>query len=220
MSLLCWLNIGIVTAATTSVPLEPVHEMMERINRYWSEAFARCGWPPYAPPPTQQLTARFLANNPGFRGRSALYVPAGDPQWPPNLRETLYVNDANLYRDRDRYAVLAPGGYVAEITLAHEIGHRVQDLRGTLHIRTHRAEELEADFFAGTYVDWLNRNNMLPAGMITAGNLSRRAAGDPPGVPVPPGQAHGSGLQRGNAFLAGVVDGLPPAFCADGLGIP
>ena len=165
-------------------PLDPIVDMMERINRYWTATFSRCGWPAYVAPRTEQLTARFLANNPDFSRRSAFYIPSSDPAFPPNLRGVLYVNDANLYQDRDRYAVLAPGAYVAEITLAHEVGHRIQDLRGTMGIRLRQTEELEADFFAGTYVRWLNETNNLPAGMITAGNLSRRAAGDRPGTPA------------------------------------
>jgi predicted metalloprotease len=221
--LICWLNVCVVSAATirrVAVPFDPVWEMADRINRYWSQEFSRCHWPAYVAPRTEQLTTRFLANNPQFRSRSAFYVPSFDPNWPPNLREVLYVNDANLYRDRDRYAVLAPGAYAAEITLAHELGHRVQDLRGTMHGRPHRTQELEADFFAGTYVHWLNQNNNLPPGMITAGNLSRRAAGDPPGTPPNHPQSHGTGLQRGNAFMAGVTQGLPAGFCATGIAIP
>jgi hypothetical protein len=213
---------GNAVAQRPSVPLDPIVDMMDRINRYWTAPFLRCGWPPYIPPRTEQLTARFLTNNPGLRGRSAFYVPSSDASWPLNLREVLYVNDANLYRDRDRYPVLAPGAYVAEITLAHEVGHRVQDLRHTigLGIRLRQAEELEADFFAGTYVQWLNQTDNLPPGMITAGNLSRRAAGDPPGTPAAHPQSHGSPLQRGNAFMRGVTLGLPAAFCANSLGIP
>lgn len=207
------------SARSAGVPLDPIVDMMDRINRYWTTTFSRCGWPSYVPPRTEQLTVRFLTNNPVFRGRSAFYVPSSDASWPPNLREVLYVNDANLYSDRDRYSVLAPGAYVAEITLAHESGHRVQDLRGTMGVRLRQTEELEADFFAGTYVEWLNLNGNLPAGMITAGNLSRRAAGDRPGTPATHPQSHGTGLQRGNAFMRGVTQGLPAGFCANSLGI-
>ncbi len=163
---------------------------MARINEFWTEVFRDCGWPAYRPPNLRILSEReifrlthWFAQRYNAADRSAFYVFSH--QNPPLLTPaTLYVNEANTYTSRhDPYQVAAPPAYVAEITLAHETGHRVQDLRGTsiggggATPETRRREEMEADAFAGAYLHWLQQHDRMPIGMITAGNISRRGKG-------------------------------------------
>jgi hypothetical protein len=209
-------------------------DMMDRINRFWTEVFTDCGWPAFDPAGTEPISvAAMVADDStgghfGLSRRSAFYVASWQP-WPVNFLEVILVNDANLYADLPGSIPNLDPGHFAEITLAHEVGHRVQDLRGTMVPSfppglatpdTRRREELEADAFAGAYLHWLEANGELPLGMITAGNISRQLKGDDrTGTPRNSLATHGAGHERGAAFMTGVALGLPDDFCATSIAL-
>jgi len=119
--------------------------------------------------------------------------------------------------------------HVAEVILAHEIGHRVQELLGTsvppppfggMTPETKRREELDADAFAGAYIDWLAGNGQLSLGMIRAGELSRKYSGDDySNTPRNSLSTHGTSHERMAAFMTGVQLGLPDDFCRTGIAV-
>jgi hypothetical protein len=187
---------------------QPPLLLVSRIHQFWREAFATCGW---------DFDDRYPYGQ-SARNRSAFYIFSHQHPPPPEVSGALYYNPTVLYADV--HPVTARGVYTSEITLAHEIGHRVQDLLGTAAGRWRQATELEADFFAGAYVNWLAARGEAEPGLITAGNVSRRMKGDAPGTPWNHPQSHGSGIQRGTAFMDGVSNGLPVDFCATLAGYP
>ena len=120
----------------------------------------------------------------------------------------------------------APGDFAQAYVIAHEVGHHVQGLEGTLD-RAQSAQgsagtaagnqiqvgiELQADCYAGV---WAGRSGLLEAGDIEEGMRAAEAIGDDTlqkqsqGRVVPESFTHGSSAQRMEALRRGLQSGNP-----------
>ena len=149
-------------------------------------------------------------------------------------------NDNGIYLDTEFFKELsqrfqAPGDFAQAYVIAHEVGHHVQDLTGTLeqaHNLQARASEtegnaiqvkveLQADCYAGVWAanakDSKGQSVMEP-GDFEEGMRAAEAIGDDTlqrqtqGTVVPDSFTHGSSEQRMNALRTGYQSG-DPASC-------
>jgi uncharacterized protein len=100
--------------------------------------------------------------------------------------------------------LITPIGDAAISTIvAHENGHRVQDLLGILRDRSKRAIDLElqADCLAGYWAASLYARRLVEPGDYSEALRISRLSGDAPGTRVE--MAHGSPRQRADAFRRG-----------------
>src|SRR3954451_5776767 len=122
----------------------------------------------------------------------------------------------------------APGDFAQAYVIAHEVGHHVQDLAGTLdqaHNLQARASEsegnavqvkveLQADCYAGV---WAKRTGGMEAGDLEEGMRAAEAIGDDTlqkesqGRVVPDSFTHGTSAQRMAALRTGLDSGNPAA---------
>jgi hypothetical protein len=143
-------------------------------------------------------------------------------------------NDQRIYLDTSFFDELsrrfgAPGDFAMAYVIAHEVGHHVQNLQGTLD-EAHNSQarssetqgnaiqvgvELQADCYAGV---WAARDqNLLEPGDVEEGMRAAEAIGDDTlqkqtqGVVVPESFTHGSSAQRMNALQTGLRSGNPAA---------
>jgi predicted metalloprotease len=140
--------------------------------------------------------------------------------------ETVYLDLSFFAEMRDRFK--APGEFAAAYVIAHEIGHHVQKLLGTMdridaeRSRVGKVEgnhlsvrlELQADFYAGV---WANRANKLrqiiESGDVEAALRAANAIGDDRlqkqarGYVVPDSFTHGTSAQRIHWFRKGLETG-------------
>jgi uncharacterized protein len=149
-------------------------------------------------------------------------------------------NDQKIYIDPTFFNELsqrfgAPGDFAQAYVIAHEVGHHVQNLEGTLErsqsaqARTGRAEgnaiqvgvELQADCYAGVWAANAKDPQGRPAiepGDVEEGMRAAEAIGDDTlqrqtqGTVVPESFTHGSSAQRMQALQTGLRTG-DPASC-------
>jgi predicted metalloprotease len=148
-------------------------------------------------------------------------------------------NDRNIYLDTRFFQELsqkfqAPGDFADAYVIAHEVGHHVQDLLGTLdkaknsQLSSDRTQgnriqvsvELQADCYAGVWAanarDPQGRPVMEP-GDFEEGMQAAQAIGDDTlqkqsqGVVVPDSFTHGTSAQRMAALRTGFERGDPAA---------
>jgi len=147
--------------------------------------------------------------------------------------------DGNIYLDTEFFNELArkfqaPGDFAEAYVIAHEVGHHVQDLMGTLdqaHSAQARASstegnhiqvgvELQADCYAGVWA--ANARNpegqpVMQPGDFEEGIRAAQAIGDDTlqretqGTVVPDSFTHGTSAQRMNALRTGFQSGDPAA---------
>jgi len=144
-------------------------------------------------------------------------------------------NDQRIYLDTSFFDELsrrfgAPGDFAMAYVIAHEVGHHIQNLQGTLdeahnaQARSSRTEgnaiqvgvELQADCYAGV---WAARDqNLLEPGDVEEGMRAAEAIGDDTlqrqtqGRVVPESFTHGTSAQRMAALRKGLETG-DPASC-------
>jgi predicted metalloprotease len=143
--------------------------------------------------------------------------------------------DQRIYIDPQFFTELsqkygAPGDFAMAYVIAHEVGHHVQNLEGTLdkaqqsQSRASRAEgnavqvgvELQADCYAGVWA--ANDRNLMEPGDLEEGLKAAEAIGDDTlqrqtqGRVVPESFTHGSSAQRMAALRKGLETG-DPAQC-------
>jgi predicted metalloprotease len=143
-------------------------------------------------------------------------------------------NDNKIYLDPDFFNELsrrfgAPGDFAQAYVIAHEVGHHVQDLEGTLsqaHDLQARASEtegnaiqvkveLQADCYAGVWAANARdaQGSIMEQGDIEEGMRAAEAIGDDTlqkqsqGVVVPDSFTHGTSAQRMNALRTGYQSG-------------
>ena len=150
-------------------------------------------------------------------------------------------NDQKIYIDPDFFNELArrfqaPGDFAMAYVIAHEVGHHIQNLQGTLD-RAHQAQarasktegnaiqvrvELQADCYAGVWAKNAKTREgapLLEPGDFEEGMRAAEAIGDDTlqkqsqGVVVPDSFTHGSSAQRMAALRRGYGSGNPAA-CA------
>jgi predicted metalloprotease len=135
----------------------------------------------------------------------------------------IYIDPAFFQELSRRFQ--APGDFAQAYVIAHEVGHHIQDLEGTLD-RAQAAQaragtvggnqvqvgvELQADCYAGV---WANRSGLLEAGDIEEGMRAAEAIGDDmltKGQDSTDNFTHGTSEQRMNALRTGLQSGQPSA---------
>lgn len=148
-------------------------------------------------------------------------------------------NDQRIYIDPEFFTELsrrfgAPGDFAQYYVIAHEVGHHIQNLEGTLdaahnaQARSGEAEgnamqvkvELQADCYAGVWAANAKDpqgNSAIEPGDIEEGMRAAEAIGDDTlqrqmqGTVVPESFTHGSSAQRMNALQTGLKSGNPAA---------
>jgi predicted metalloprotease len=148
-------------------------------------------------------------------------------------------NDQRIYIDPTFFTELsrrfgAPGDFAQYYVVAHEVGHHIQNLEGTLDA-AHNAQagsseaegnatqvkvELQADCYAGVWAANAKDpqgNTAIEPGDIEEGMRAAEAIGDDTlqrqtqGPVVPESFTHGSSAQRMNALQTGLKSGNPAA---------
>lgn len=142
--------------------------------------------------------------------------------------------DRKVYIDLSFYQELqqrfgAPGDFAQAYVIAHEVGHHVQNLLGTMAQFDRDAQraderrrnqlqirlELQADCYAGVWGYFANKRNLLEAGDLEEGLRAAGAVGDDQimkrtqGYVVPEAFTHGAAEQRVRWFRKGLASGDP-----------
>jgi predicted metalloprotease len=142
--------------------------------------------------------------------------------------------DRKLYLDTAFFDELsrrfgAPGDFAQAYVIAHEVGHHVQNLMGTMRqfdAQTQRMDErsrnamsvrleLQADCYAGVWGFFAQKRNLLEPGDLEEGMRAAAAVGDDQiqkrtqGYVVPEGFTHGTAEQRQRWFKTGLTSGDP-----------
>ncbi len=139
--------------------------------------------------------------------------------------EKLYI-DLSFYRElKSRFR--APGDFAQAYVIAHEVGHHIQHLLGTMDqvnsARQRRSEaeanqlsvrlELQADFLAGVWAHHAQKRGVLEQGDVEEALGAASAIGDDrlqresQGYVVPDSFTHGSSDQRISWFRKGLETG-------------
>jgi predicted metalloprotease len=156
---------------------------------------------------------------------------AAGPFYCPNDQK-IYIDPAFFNELTQRFG--APGDAAAAYVIAHEVGHHVQDLQGTLnqaHDLQARASEtegnaiqvkveLQADCYAGVWAASARdeQGSILEAGDAEEAMRAAEAVGDDTlqkhsqGYVVPDSFTHGTSAERQAAFQRGIRSG-DPAQC-------
>jgi predicted metalloprotease len=131
--------------------------------------------------------------------------------------------DQKLYLDFDFFRELknefkAPGDFAQAYVIAHEVGHHVQNLLGTM-AKVQRAGqnnqlsvalELQADCYAGVWANYAQKKGLVEAGDADEAIKAAQAVGDDmiqkrtQGYVVPDSFTHGSADQRMRSFAVGM----------------
>jgi predicted metalloprotease len=137
-------------------------------------------------------------------------------------------SDGHIYLDLTFFNELsqrfgAPGQFARAYVIAHEYGHHIQNLMGTMEQYGGRERgadsdavrvELQADCYAGVWAYRADRQfNMLESGDVESGMQAASAVGDDTlqkqgqGYVVPDSFTHGSSAQRIRWFRRGLAGG-------------
>ena len=188
----------------------------------WTEIFAKSG--------AQYVPARMVAYTGGTQTACGTGQAAMGPFYCPN-DNTIYI-DPEFFNELSR-RFQAPGDFAALYVIAHEVGHHVQNLEGTLD-QAQRAQqsvgrtegnriqvgvELQADCYAGVWAANARdaQGNILEPGDVEEGMRAGEAIGEDmlqkrsQGVVVPECLTHGSSAQRMQALQTGLKTGNPAA---------
>ena len=138
---------------------------------------------------------------------------------------TLYLDTAFFDELSRRFK--APGDFAQAYVIAHEVGHHVQNLTGTMQQVDAQMQrqgergrnalsvqlELQADCYAGVWGYFAQRRNLLDVGDLEEGFTAAAAIGDDQiqkrmqGYVVPDSFTHGSAEQRLRWFKTGLASG-------------
>ena len=214
---------------TTSAPsgqstLDPnVKDVMTRVlgstERRWSDIFQRNGM-------TYQPVTMVAYTDYDQSGCGAAQAAMGPFYCPTDKK--IYVDPTFFNELSQRFG--APGDFAMAYVIAHEVGHHVQDLQGTLdeaasaQARMSRTQgnqvqvgvELQADCYAGVWA--ANDKNLMEPGDLEEGMRAAEAIGDDTlqkqaeGRVVPETFTHGTSAQRMAALRKGLETG-DPASC-------
>jgi predicted metalloprotease len=183
-------------------------------EQVWGQIFQQAG--------AQYQPTRLVAyTNYNQSGCGAAQAAMG-PFYCPTDKQ-IYIDPAFFEELSRRFQ--APGDFAQAYVIAHEVGHHIQDLEGTLD-RAQSAQaragtvggnqiqvgvELQADCYAGV---WANRSGLLEARDIEEGMRAAEAIGDDmltKGQVSPDNFTHGTSEQRMNALRTGLQSGQPSA---------
>ena len=184
-------------------------------EQVWGQIFQQAG-SQYRP------TTLVAYSNQNQSGCGAAQAAMGPFYCPSDQR--IYIDPAFFTELSRRFQ--APGDFAQAYVIAHEVGHHIQNLEGTLD-RAQSAQassskaggnavqvgvELQADCYAGV---WAKRSGLLEAGDIEEGMRAAEAIGDDmltQGKVSPDNFTHGTSAQRTEALQRGLQGG-DPAQC-------
>lgn len=188
----------------------------------WGEIFAKNR--------AKYVPTRMVAYTGGTQTACGTGQAAMGPFYCPN-DNTIYIDPEFFNELSQRFG--APGDFAATYVIAHEVGHHVQSLEGTLdqaqsaQQSVGRTEgnaiqvgvELQADCYAGVWAANARdaQGNILEPGDVEEGMRAAEAIGDDmlqkqtQGVVVPESFTHGSSAQRMQALQTGLKTGNPAA---------
>jgi len=212
------------TGTTTSRPINPQEDELKQFSAtvlastedVWSDIFRQQG-KTYSKP-TLVLFTEAVRSACGEAGAAVgpFYCP-GD--------QKLYL-DLGFFHDlQTRFR--APGDFAQAYVIAHEVGHHVQNLLGTMDkvdsVRGRMSEaeanqlsvrlELQADFLAGVWAHHAQQKGILEAGDIEEALGAASAVGDDrlqregQGYVIPDSFTHGTSEQRIRWFRKGLETG-------------
>jgi predicted metalloprotease len=220
------------SAPTTTAPagqstLDPrMRDFLTRVlgstEETWGEIFAKNG---------QRYTPTTLvAYTRGTQTACGFGQAAMGPFYCPNDKK-IYIDPTFFNELSRRFG--APGDFAMAYVIAHEVGHHIQDLEGTLdtaHNAQARASEaqgnaiqvkveLQADCYAGVWAANARdaQGNILEPGDFEEGMRAAEAIGDDTlqrqtqGTVVPESFTHGTSAQRQAALRTGMQTGNPAA---------
>jgi predicted metalloprotease len=215
---------------TTSAPagqstLDPkMKDFLTRVlgstEETWTEIYSKNG---------QRYTpATMVAYSGGTQTACGMGQAAMGPFYCPN-DQRIYIDPTFFNELSRRFG--APGDFAMAYVIAHEVGHHLQDLDGTLQrsqqlqARASKAEgnavqvkvELQADCYAGVWAANARdaQGNILEPGDVEEGMRAAEAIGDDTlqrqtqGTVVPESFTHGSAEQRMAALRTGLKSGNP-----------
>jgi uncharacterized protein len=171
-------------------------------------------------PPKLVLFRKSIVSGCGRASSSAgpFYCPAD---------RKLYLDTSFFQELQNRFG--APGDFAQAYVIAHEVGHHVQNLMGTMREYDAAADklddrrrnalsvrlELQADCYAGVWGFYAAKRNLLDPGDAEEGLRAASAVGDDTiqkrtqGYAVPDGFTHGTAAQRMKWFQTGLQSGDP-----------
>ena len=190
-------------------------QVLGSTEQVWGQVFTQAG-------ATYQPTRLIAYSNYDQSGCGAAQAAMG-PFYCPTDKQ-IYIDPAFFEELSQRFG--APGDFAQAYVIAHEVGHHIQDLEGTLdkaqsaQARTSATGgnaiqvgvELQADCYAGV---WAARSGALEQGDIEEGMRAAEAIGDDTlqkqsqGRVVPESFTHGTSEQRMEALRRGLSSGNP-----------
>jgi len=212
------------TGTTTSRPINPQEDELKQFSAtvlastedVWTDIFQQQGRT-YSKP-TLVLFTDAVRSACGEAGAAVgpFYCP-GD--------QKLYLDLAFFHDLQTRFR--APGDFAQAYVIAHEVGHHVQNLLGTMDkvdsVRGRMSEaeanqlsvrlELQADFLAGVWAHYAQQKGILEAGDIEEALGAASAVGDDrlqregQGYVIPDSFTHGTSEQRIRWFRKGLETG-------------
>ncbi len=204
---------------------DPAKEFAARVlgetEDVWSAVFRRSG-SRYPPPTLVLFRGAVRTDGCGFASEAA------GPFYCPGDRK-LYL-DTSFFDELSR-RFQAPGDFAQAYVIAHEVGHHIQTLTGTMQRVEAQMQrqggaqrnalsvrlELQADCYAGVWGHYTQQRHPLDPGDIEEGLRAAAAVGDDriqkraQGYAVPESFTHGSAEQRARWFRRGLESGDPGA---------
>jgi len=188
----------------------------------WGEIFAKSG--------TQYQPTTLVAYSDYNQSGCGAAQAAMGPFYCPTDKK-IYIDPKFFDELSKRFG--APGDFAMAYVIAHEVGHHIQDLEGTLD-KAQQAQqsvgttqgnqiqvgvELQADCYAGVWAANARdtQGSILEAGDVEEGMRAAEAIGDDTlqkqaqGTIVPDSFTHGTSAQRTEALRRGMSSGNPSA---------
>jgi predicted metalloprotease len=207
------------TTSSESTELTPVQRWSLRVlgstERTWGRLFQQSGG-------QYQPTVLVFYSQSGMSGCGAAQSAMGPFYCPTDKK--VYLDTSFFNELQQRFG--APGDFAQAYVIAHEVGHHIQGLTGTLG-KARRAQqqageaeanemqvrvELQADCYAGV---WGKETGLMEAGDIEEGLKAAQAIGDDTlqrsagRAPMPDSFTHGTSEQRMKWLKRGLETGDP-----------